>query len=66
MDSKGCYVVKLFKRKRPCIGDAYRNGADELPPNVNEGALQRKKKSLPVVMRLWETPVPIPNTTVKT
>ena len=40
MDSKGCYVVKLFKRKRPCIGDAYRNGADELPPNVSEGALQ--------------------------
>ena len=37
MDSKGCYVVKLFKL-------------------IN----------LPVVMRLWETPVPIPNTTVKT
>ena len=37
MDSKGCYVVKLFKLI-----------------------------SLPVVMRLWETPVPIPNTTVKT
>ena len=36
MDSKGCYVVKLFKL-------------------IN----------LPVVMRLWETPVPIPNTTVK-
>ena len=27
---------------------------------------QGKKKYLPVVMRLWETPVPIPNTTVKT
>ena len=37
MDSKGCYVVKLFKLI-----------------------------SLPVVMRLWETPVPIPHTTVKT
>ena len=27
---------------------------------------QGKKKYLPVVMRLWETPVPIPNTMVKT
>ena len=26
----------------------------------------KKDKDLPVVMRLWETPVPIPNTTVKT
>ena len=25
-----------------------------------------KEKNLPVVMRLWETPVPIPNTMVKT
>ena len=29
--------------------------------------LSRKKEiKLPVSMRLWETPVPIPNTTVKT
>ena len=27
---------------------------------------QGKIKNLPVVMRLWDTPVPIPNTTVKT
>ena len=27
---------------------------------------QGKIKNLPVVMRLWETPVPIPNTMVKT
>ena len=26
----------------------------------------KKDKDLPVVMRLWETPVPIPNTMVKT
>ena len=27
---------------------------------------RRHQKSLPVVMRLWDTPVPIPNTMVKT
>ena len=31
-----------------------------------EGGVIKKAKNLPVVMRLWETPVPIPNTTVKT
>ena len=30
-----------------------------------EGA-ERYREGIPVVMRLWETPVPIPNTTVKT
>ena len=30
-----------------------------------EGARKESKK-IPVAMRLWETPVPIPNTTVKT
>ena len=30
-----------------------------------EGAGKASKK-IPVAMRLWETPVPIPNTTVKT
>ena len=30
-----------------------------------EGAGKATKK-IPVAMRLWETPVPIPNTTVKT
>ena len=29
-------------------------------------ALEKRLKKIPVAMRLWETPVPIPNTTVKT
>ena len=39
-----------------CIGD-------DVGEQVGAGS---KEKNLPVVMRLWETPVPIPNTTVKT
>ena len=27
-------------RKPPCIEDAYWNGADEMPPNEGEGAIQ--------------------------
>ena len=29
-------------------------------------ALEKCLRKIPVAMRLWETPVPIPNTTVKT
>ena len=29
-------------RKPPCIGDAYWNGADEMPPNEGEGAIQEE------------------------
>ncbi len=29
-------------RKPPCIEDAYWNGADEMPPNEGEGAIQEE------------------------
>ena len=31
-----------------------------------EGVIERSTQRYPVMKRLWETPVPIPNTTVKT
>ena len=32
-----------YKRKPPCIEDAYWNGADEMPPNEGEGAIQQEE-----------------------
>jgi len=31
-------------RKHPCIADAYKNGADDMPPNESEGAIPVMRK----------------------
>lgn len=32
------------KEEAPCIEDAFENGADEMPPNGCEGAIQKRRK----------------------
>ena len=39
---------------------------DTVESLIEGGEPKREGERYPVLMRLWETPVPIPNTTVKT
>lgn len=53
--SSGFYRVEV-RRIRRFLGEV----AEQLPMAF------AKRKTIPVPMRLWDTPVPIPNTKVKT
>ena len=65
--SKGCFTVELSgKRQWFCERKKRIKGFPEEVAEQLPTSFATQKTIYPVPMRLWDTPVPIPNTMVKT